>query len=277
MDSVQAILNVGVLVFREGLECVLVLASITPIDLEARSVSKNPIIIGVVVGCLATLLTWDAGIHVVADISTRVAPLALQATTGLFAVIVLLIVMNWFFHRIYWTGWISAHNARRRVLLERLNGEQKPGVTFIIGMGLLGFSSFYREGVEVVLFLQPFRLKAGNGIVLRGVCIGTALSVVVAIATFVMRRKLPYKKMLIVTGVLLSVVLVTMVGEQIQEMQLAHWISTTRIGLLANRIPAWMQLWFSVFPNVETIVGQGAALFLVLGSYFSARRAVGAH
>ena len=29
------------------------------------------------------------------------------------------------------------------------------------GMGLLGFTSFYREGFEVVLFLQSYRLKSG--------------------------------------------------------------------------------------------------------------------
>ena len=29
--------------------------------------------------------------------------------------IVLLVVMNWFFHKVYWTGWISNHHKRRRV------------------------------------------------------------------------------------------------------------------------------------------------------------------
>jgi high-affinity iron transporter len=36
--------------------------------------------------------------------------LQLQAATGLAALIVLMIVLNWFFHRVYWTGWISSHN-----------------------------------------------------------------------------------------------------------------------------------------------------------------------
>jgi high-affinity iron transporter len=63
-----------------------------------------------------------------------------------------------------------------------------------------------------------------------------------------------------------------MVGEQGQEMQLAHWLPATQIPWLANRIPSWMGLWFSIFPTVETLTEQGIAVVLVLGSYFLAQR-----
>jgi len=62
-----------------------------------------------------------------------------------------------------------------------------------------------------------------------------------------------------------------MVGEQAQEMQLAHWISTTNIPWLKNWIPDWMGLWFSVFPTVESLAAQLVAAALVIGSYFVAR------
>jgi high-affinity iron transporter len=71
---------------------------------------------------------------------------------------------------------------------------------------------------------------------------------------------------------MLGAVLLVMVGEQAQEMQLAHWLPTTVIPSLANRIPAWMGLWFSVFPTVQTLVAQGIAAVVVLGSYIAARR-----
>jgi len=63
-----------------------------------------------------------------------------------------------------------------------------------------------------------------------------------------------------------------MVGEQAQEMQLAHWISTTPIPSLASVIPKWMGLWFSVFPTYETLVAQAIAAVLVVGSYYAARK-----
>lgn len=78
--------------------------------------------------------------------------------------------------------------------------------------------------------------------------------------------------MLILTGVMLGVVLLVMVGEQAQEMQLAHWIPTPPINALTNLIPAWMGLWLSIFPTVETLTAQLLAAIIVVGSYFIARR-----
>jgi len=68
----------------------------------------------------------------------------------------------------------------------------------------------------------------------------------------------------------LGVVLLVMVGEEAQEMQLAHWISRTDISWLANVIPAWMGMWFAVFPTYETMVAQLLAAILVVGSYYAA-------
>jgi high-affinity iron transporter len=84
--------------------------------------------------------------------------LDVQAATGLIAVAVLLVVMNWFFHKIYWTGWISAHNRKRR----RLTSGPDAGRRALLGLALLGFTAVYREGFEVVLFLQNLRITAGS-------------------------------------------------------------------------------------------------------------------
>src|SRR4029077_15894032 len=92
-----------------------------------------------------------------------------------------------------------------------------------------------------------------------------------AVLTFLAHRRLPYRRMLILTGVMLGVVLLVMVGEEAQEMQLAHWIPTTALPRLAALMPPSMGLWFSVFPTVETLAAQAVATLLVIGSYFAAR------
>lgn len=263
--SAAAVVDIGVLVFREGLECVLVLAAILAGMGNGHGVSRNPIALGAGAGFAATLLTWFGAVRILNDLSQSVSALALQAATGLLAVFVLLVVMNWFFHKFYWTGWISFHNKRKRELLA--NGTGANGAGWIWGMALLGFTSLYREGFEVVLFLQTYRLRLGGETVFWGTCMGLVLTAIVAALTFVAHRKMPYRKMLVLTGGLLGVVLVVMVGEQVQEMQLAHWVSTTNIPALARIIPAWMGTWLSVFPTVETLVAQAAAVVLVLGSY----------
>jgi hypothetical protein len=114
-------------------------------------------------------------------------------------------------------------------------------------------------------------LKLGGAVVLRGVLWGLLFTGIVAVLTFVAHQKLPYRRMLVLTGIMLGVVLLVMVGEEAQEMQLAHWIPTTQVGWLANLIPSWMGLWFAVFPTVETLAAQAIAAAIVVGSYFLAK------
>src|SRR5947209_5810281 len=261
-----AALDIAVLVFREGLECILVLAAITASMTGARRAYRRPVAVGAGFAFFATLLTWCIAVGIMSQLTESVPALDLQAATGLLAVIVLLVIMNWFFHKIYWGGWIRAHNRRRKNLVASAGTR---GVFW--GFILLGFTSLYREGFEVVLFLQSYNLRLGGGVVLKGALLGLTLSAFVAILTFALQQRLPYRKMLITTGVLLGVVLLVMVGEQVQEMQLAHWVSTTTIPWLENVIPGWMGMWFAVFPNVESLLGQALAAVLVVGSYYGAR------
>jgi high-affinity iron transporter len=269
-----ATLDIGVLVFREGLECILVLAAITATMGASTNDYRRPVAVGAGAAFIATLVTWWAAIGLIDDLTQKVSALNLQAATGLLAILVLLVVMNWFFHKVYWTGWISLHTKKKQHLLDSAKTTEASRANLWWGFVLLGFTSLYREGFEVVLFLQSYRLKRGGRIVLYGVLLGLLLSGIVAVLTFLAHRRLPYRRMLILTGVMLGAVLLVMVGEEAQEMQLAHWIPTTEMPRLAALIPPWMGLWFSVFPTVETLVAQAVAALLVAGSYFAARSKV---
>src|SRR6266436_6271081 len=267
-----ASLDIGVLVFREGLECILVLAAVTASMTGARRDYRKPVMSGAAIAFLATLATWFVAVGIMKQLSENVPALHLQAATGLLAVIVLLVIMNWFFHKIFWGGWFRAHNRRRKSLLVTAPSNSR----LRWGLILLGFTSLYREGFEVVLFLQSYHLRLGGAVVLKGTLLGLVLTGMVALLTFVLQQRLPYRKMLVTTGILLGMVLLVMVGEQAQEMQLAHWIPTTSIDPLAHVIPPWMGMWFAVFPTVETLVAQLIAAMLVIGSYYAARHFGGA-
>src|SRR5881628_2149309 len=234
-----AFLDIGVLVFREGLECILVLAAITASMTGPKRLHRRPVAFGAGLAFAATLVTWLIAVRIVDSLSDNMRALDLQAATGLLAVVVLLVIMNWFFHKIYWGGWIRAHNRRRKALLENARAAEISRRRLWCGLVLLGFTSLYREGFEVVLFLQSYHLRLGGGVVLKGALLGIVLTAMVAVLTFVLQQRLPYRKMLITTGILLGVVLLVMVGEQAQEMQLAQWIGRTEIPWLANIVPAW--------------------------------------
>jgi high-affinity iron transporter len=266
-----AALDIGVLVFREGLECILVLAAITATMGSSGKDYRRPVAAGAGAAFAATLVTWWIAIGLIDDLTQKVSALSLQAATGLLAIVVLLVVMNWFFHKVYWTGWISLHTRKKQHLLDRAKTTKTSGASLWWGFVLLGFTSLYREGFEVALFLQSYRLKRGGRIVLYGVLLGLLFSGLVAVLTFLAHRRLRYRRMLILTGVMLGAVLLVMVGEEAQEMQLAHWIPTTALPRLAALIPPWMGIWFSVFPTVETLLAQAVAGLVVVGSYFAAR------
>src|SRR6266498_904860 len=266
-----AFLDIGVLVFREGLECILVLAAITASMTGPKRVHRRPVAFGAGLAFVASLITWCVAVRIVGSLSDNMSALDLQAATGLLAVIVLLVIMNWFFHKIYWGGWIRAHNRRRKALLEDARAAEISQLRLWFGLILLGFTSLYREGFEVVLFLQSYHLRLGGIVVLKGALLAIVLTAMVAVLTFVLQQRLPYRILLIVPDILLGGVLQVMVGEQAQEIQLAHWISTTEITALKNYMPPWIGLWFAVFPTVETLVAQFIAAVLVIASYYAAR------
>lgn len=257
------VMNTGLLVFREGLEAILVLSAIIASFVGKNVPFRRPVAVGAGLALIASLATWFI---VIATINAIGAPaLETQAVTGLLAIAVLLVIMNWFFHRIYWTGWIGHHTKRRRNLFEKFADDPR---RLMFGLALLGFTAIYREGFEIVLFLQSLRMQAGSSAVGEGVLIGLAFTAVVGVLTFVAHHALPYKKMLIFTGIMLAFVLVVMVGENVQELQLANWMSTTPVDV---NIPAWMGTWFALFPNWEGLIAQLMAAVLVFGSYFVAK------
>ena len=264
MSRTSAVINSAILVFREGLETILVLAAVTASLRGGNRAYRRPVAAGGALGLVATIGTWFVIVWALGLIG--LSGLDLQAATGLPAILILLLVMNWFFHRVYWTGWIAHHHKRRRGLLAG-DGETA-GRRMLLGFALLGFTSIYREGFEVVVFLQNLRVTFGSSVVLEGVTLGCLFTAAVGILTFVLHQRLPYKRLLIITGALLVVVLFVMVGEEVNEMQLAGWISTTSIGV---SLPGWAGQWFSLFANVETIAAQVAAVSIVLGSYVAAQ------
>ncbi len=242
------------------------LAAVTASFLGANKLYRRPVVAGGAGAIAASIATWFAVIWLIGQFHG--GEFDVQAATGLPALIVLLIVMNWFFHKVYWTGWISNHHKRRR----RLLASAEPGTNqrrMLLGLALLGFTSVYREGFEIVIFLQNLRELYGSSVVLEGVAIGVLFTAAAGVLTFALHQRLPYKRLLVITGVMLLFVLVVSVGEQVNEMQLAGWIGTSEITWL--HIPAWMGTWFSLFNNWETFIGQAIALLLVLGSYVGAQ------
>ncbi|MCW2926446.1 MAG: iron permease, partial [Thermoleophilia bacterium] len=257
-----SITNASVIVFREGLEAVLIFAAITASFLGGRQRYRRPVVLGVAAAFAASVVSWFVLTSLLGALP--VSEDMLLAITGIGAVVILLLVMNWFFHKVYWTDHIRELNSRKRELVEE--SEAGEAIRFW-GFFALGFSAVYREGFEVVLFLQNLNVVAGGAAVGWGVLIGLAATSVVGVLTFVAHHKLPYKRMLVLTGVLLGLVLVVMVGGSARTLQSLGVLSTTPLPV---GLPEWWARWFEIVPTYESIAIQLFAAVFVVGSYYAA-------
>jgi high-affinity iron transporter len=263
-NKATVVTNSAIIVFREGLEGVLILAAITASMVGLRRRLRRPVFIGALAGLAVSIVTWVLAQTLLRSLEQYGEKL--EAVVGLVAIGVLLLITNWFFHKVYWSEWIAKFH-RQRKRYEKL---EKQGFISAqaIGLFVLGLTSVYREGFETVLFLQSLQLSAGTATVLEGAGLGLAMTFAVGAVTFYFQRKLPYKRMLIVTGVFIGFVLVVMVGQTARTMQGTGWIPITPIEI---QLPYWTGLWFGVYPTVETIGSQLAAAVFVIGSYFLAQ------
>ncbi len=259
-SDTTAVFNSATIVFREGLEAVLIFAAVTASFLGANKARRRPVVAGAAVAFLAGIATWFA----VDGLLSLASPLGpkLEAITGFIAIVVLLVILNWFVHNVYWSGWIGRHHRQRRKLLAMT------GLTATVGLVALGFTSVYREGFEVVLFLQALKVKDGAGVVLEGLAIGLVATGLVGLVVFWLHHRLPYRKMLVLTGVLVGTVLVVMIGGTALSFVDLGWLPRHETPF---SVPEWMGSWFEIYPYWETIGAQVAAAVFVVGSYFLAR------
>jgi high-affinity iron transporter len=263
-NKATVVTNSAIIVFREGLEGVLILAAITASMIGLRARLRRPVFAGAFAGLLVSVLTWVLAQTILRSLDQYGEKL--EAVVGLIAIAVLLLITNWFFHKVYWSEWIGKFH-RQRKRFEKLGGTGFLSGQ-VLGMFVLGLTSVYREGFETVLFLQSLQLSAGTATVLEGAGLGLAMTLAVAGVTFYFQRKLPYKKMLVVTGVFIGFVLVVMVGQTVRTMQGTGWVPITPVDIT---LPYWSGLWFGVFPTLETLGAQVAAAVFVIGSYFLAQ------
>lgn len=254
--------NAGMIMFREGLEAVIILASLMSSMKQPQELKyRKPMWLGTVLALAATILTWLLA-HDVLQSLARFGE-KLEAVVSLITIIILLVIMNWFFHKIYWTEWIARFHTRKRKIIRGEAG-------LWLGLVTLGFTSVYREGFETVLFLQALVLESGLLTVLIGVSIALTAVLLVGFTTFRLQVNLPYKKMLVFTGILIGAVLLQMIGTTVHILQVVGWLPIHVIDGIS--LPYWFGTWFGIYATWEGFCFQVLAALFVIGSYYLAER-----
>jgi high-affinity iron transporter len=99
LNPSAVVINTSLIVFREGLEAILVLAAITASFVGAQAHLRRAVFQGAGWAMVASIVTWFIVVAIMNQINAPA--LHIQAATGLLAIVVLLVIMNWFLHSVY--------------------------------------------------------------------------------------------------------------------------------------------------------------------------------
>ena len=247
------------ILFREGVEVVLLLAILLgALSAGRASGYRKPLAGGVIAALAATALTW-----VLATVVLEIAPVQrelLEGITAVLAVAVLFVVSFWLVSRLDHKHWLEFMRARVASAIAAGSAAAFAG---------LGFTAVYREGFETVLFYQALAIFAkGLGLY---VALGFGAAVValagVAYAVLKLGRRIPVKPMLTAGASTLLLLSVTFAGNAVRSLQGADWVSITPVESDWARLPVFLAELTGIHPTREGLTVQAVLLTVyVLGA-----------
>lgn len=245
-------------IFREGLESVLILGAVlTYLEASRNTRFKPYVYYGVIIGIGATAVTWVVASYLI-DISGANREL-IEAIAALSATAVLFYVSFWILNKIEHKKWMEFIKAK--VWQASTTG----GTTVFV---MLAFFTVYREGFETVLFYEAMfgfakymETYVGLGFVLG---LGTLLGIY-----YITRRlgkRLPLKVLFALTMGIGAYLSIAFLGNAIRELQIIDVVPFTSLLGTVPRLDINMATMTGIYPTLETVVAQ----IVLLGVYLSA-------
>ena len=259
LSPTAAIYTTITIMAREGLEAVVILAALLAgLRGPTNQRIRHRVINGAWLALGVTALTFWLSRSLIESLSRHGE--VLEAVISVLAVIILLMVTNWVFHKVYWVQW----NAKLRSLSKAVQDGSGSRWESLALIGV-GFMTIYREGFETTLFLQSLILEAGMKTVGIGVLIGGGLIALMGWVVFAIGAHLPYRKLLVFTGILVVSILLTFIGSTVRLFQTVGWLTVHPISGL--EIPSWMGVWLGLYPSWEGILLPFAGIGYVAGMW----------
>ncbi|HEX5458077.1 MAG TPA: FTR1 family protein [Candidatus Nitrosotalea sp.] len=249
------------MIFREGLESVLIIGAILTYLEASRNTKFKPFVYyGALAAMGATAITWFIASYVI-QISGAHQEL-IEALAALSATAVLFYVSFWILNKIETKKWMEFVKAK--VWQASASG----GVAVFV---MLSFFTVYREGFETVLFYQAMFgfAKYLEIYVALGFILGLGMLGVAYYAMRKLGRKLPLRWLFGLTMGVGAYLSVAFIGDAIQELQILDLMPTTNLVGVIPRLDINLATMTGIHPTLETILGQIALLvvYLVAGSY----------
>ncbi|WP_435169491.1 FTR1 family iron permease [Paenibacillus glycanilyticus] len=242
--------DAGMILLREGLEAILVLAALLAYLKRTDNQSKNVWVwSGVWTGLLLSIALAVLLTTVIAEATAGSAREAMEGITGLVSVLLMLSVGNWLHKKSNLQAW-------NKFIDDRMGNALAKGslwsLFIVSGLAIL------REGAETTIFyigmagsIDPVQMILGIGVTLL-------LLLIIGFAIIRFSAKLPIRPFFLTASALIYYLVVRFLGESIHSLQVASWLPAHSSGSLAT-IGS-----LGVYPTWETTIPQLFVLAVIL-------------
>ena len=249
---VATFISCFVLVLREGLEAILVIAAIIAYLVKT---GKKKYIMSVYVGALGGILVSILLAFLFGAVAGAQSGIAQEVFEGIgmfVAVIVLFYVSNWMLSKSETEAW------------ERYIHKKVEASVSTVNKWVLIFAAFIavaREGAELILFFQGVPIHGTSG--RNAMILAIVLSAIVLIAVFLVFRfltvRLPLKPFFLVTSILMYAMCFSFTGKGVSELQAA--------GVVNKTVIPWMGFemdFLGIYATYESLIPQIIVLAVII-------------
>ena len=250
MSKGAAFFGAFIILLREGVEAILVLAAIMAALIKTgRREAMKYIHIGWISAVVLGIMTWW-----VADNLIQVSGASRELTEGIAALVAagILVYVGFWLHN-------ASHSKRWKQFVEhKVGNAMKSGTLWVLAA--VAFLAVYREMFETVLFYQAMWVQIDTGSeqsFFMGIIAALALLVVLSLLIYKAGIRLPIRQFFQINAILLFLLAVVFTGQGIAALQEAGIVSTSLLNFPRIEL-------LGVYPTAQSLGLQ--LLVLLLGA-----------
>jgi high-affinity iron transporter len=252
----SAFIQAAVILLREGLEAMLVIAALAGYLTKAGAGHRIQALYG---GSLAAVGASIIAAWLFAVLNSGEHSDVLEGIIILVAASLMLYVSGWLMVKQDPRGWQDylAHKADNALAQDT-----------VWAVGALAFLAVFREGAETVLFINALASAEGGWSAGLFAGLGAATIGLVVLFYFInlIAQKLPLRPLFIITSAFLFAMAIKFIGEAVQEFQEAAMLPVTEL-----KSAAWLGA-VGLNPSVEALSAQLLVVVFALATYSVVQR-----
>ena len=252
----SAVIQAAVILLREGLEAMLVIAALAGYLSKAGSSHRVAALYG---GALAAVGASIVAAWLFAVLNSGEHSDVLEGIIILVAAALMLYVSGWLMVKQDPRGW-------QDYLANKANNALAQDTAWAVGA--LAFLAVFREGAETVLFVNALATTEGgwSASLFAGLAAATAGLVVLFYFINLIAQRIPLRPLFILTSAFLFAMAIKFIGEAVQEFQEPAIVSVTEL-----KGAAWLGA-VGLNPTLEALSAQFLVVLFALATYSVVRR-----